>query len=144
MESDFDDDDEENDYYYYQQAIAPENERGIDLVMDHKLNPDNPEVTHEPKLDYLFKIKWTDASHLHNTWETYNDLKEFKGFRKVDNYIKQFIIYDNEVRNDPLTTKEDIEAMDIERERRRMNKRNMYMLRESSIVKEPRRMEKTG
>ncbi|CCG22687.1 Chd1 protein [Candida orthopsilosis Co 90-125] len=119
MESDFDDDDEENDYYYYQQAIAPENERGIDLVMDHKLNPDNPEVTHEPKLDYLFKIKWTDASHLHNTWETYNDLKEFKGFRKVDNYIKQFIIYDNEVRNDPLTTKEDIEAMDIEKERRR-------------------------
>ncbi|CAD1810192.1 SNF2 N-terminal domain family protein [Candida parapsilosis] len=119
LESDFDEDDEENDYYYYQQAIAPEDERGIDLVMDHKLNPDNPEVTNEPKLDYLFKIKWTDASHLHNTWETYNDLKEFKGFRKVDNYIKQFIIYDNEVRNDPLTTKEDIEAMDIERERRR-------------------------
>ncbi|KAI5961746.1 hrp3 [Candida margitis] len=119
LESDFDEDDEENDYYYYQQAIAPEDERGIDLVMDHKLNTDNPELTNEPKLDYLFKIKWTDASHLHNTWESYNDLKEFKGFRKVDNYIKQFIIYDNEVRNDPLTTKEDIEAMDIERERRR-------------------------
>lgn len=120
IESDFDEDeDEENDYYYYQQALAPENERGIDLVMDHKPNPDNLEMTNEPKLDYLFKIKWTDASHLHNTWETYNNLKEFKGFRKVDNYIKQFIIYDNEVRNDPLTTKEDIEAMDIERERRR-------------------------
>ncbi|WLF77799.1 ATP-dependent DNA helicase Hrp3 [Lodderomyces elongisporus] len=122
-EYDEDDDDEEEDangdYYYYQQAIEPEIERGIDFVMDHKLNPDNAEVTNEPKLDYLFKIKWSDASHMHNTWETYKDLKEYKGFRKVDNYIKQFIIYDNEVRNDPLTTKEDIEAMDIERERRR-------------------------
>ncbi|CAK9438640.1 uncharacterized protein LODBEIA_P28640 [Lodderomyces beijingensis] len=123
-ENDDDDDDddeaEENgNYYYYQQAIEPENERGIDLVMDHKINPDNAEITNEPKLDYLFKVKWTDASHLHNTWENYKELKDFKGFRKVDNYVKQFIIYDNEVRNDPLTTKEDIETMDIERERRR-------------------------
>ena len=61
--------------------------------------------TGDPKIDYLFKIKWTDASHLHNTWEKYQDLKLFKGFRKLDNYIKQFIIYDDEIRNDPLTTK---------------------------------------
>ncbi|KAI5966258.1 hrp3 [Candida pseudojiufengensis] len=114
-----DEDEENGNYYYYQQAIEPENERGIDLVMDHKLNPENAEITNEPRLDYLFKIKWTDASHLHNTWETFSDLKDYKGFRKLDNYIKQFIIYDNEVRNDPLTTKEDLEAMDIERERRR-------------------------
>ncbi|KAG7662986.1 hrp3 [[Candida] subhashii] len=119
-EPEFDEDDENGDYYYYQQANEqPEDERGIDLVMDHKLNEDNAELTNEPKLDYLFKIKWTDASHLHNTWEKYQDLKDFKGFRKVDNYIKQFIMYDLEIRNDPLTTKEDIEAMDLERERRR-------------------------
>lgn len=46
-------------------------------------------------------------------------MKNYKGFRKLDNYIKQFIIYDQEIRNDPLTTKEDIESMDIERERKR-------------------------
>ncbi|KAI5967429.1 hrp3 [Candida theae] len=141
IESDFDDADEENDYYYYQQAIAPENERGIDLVLDHKPNPDNLEVTSEPKLDYLFKIKWTDASHLHNTWETFNNLKDFKGFRKVDNYIKQFIIYDNEVRNDPLTTKEDIEAMDIERERRR-DEQDEYVHVERIV--DSQRIEKDG
>lgn len=118
-EPDFDEDDEEGDYYYYQQAIEPENERGVDIVMDHRINEDNAELTNDPKLDYLFKIKWTDASHLHNTWERYQDLKTFKGFRKLDNYIKQFIIYDQEIRNDSLTTKEDIEAMDIERERKR-------------------------
>lgn len=108
-----------NDYYYYEQAMQDEPTRGIDLVLDHKLNEDNAEVTGQPKLDYLFKVKWTDLSHLHNTWESFQTLKDFKGFRKVDNYIKQYILLDQEIRNDPSTTKEDIEAMDIERERKR-------------------------
>lgn len=111
--------DEINDYYYYEQAMQEEPTKGIDLVLDHKLNDENAEVTNEPKLDYLFKVKWTGLSHLHNTWELYLTLKEFKGFRRVDNYIKQYILLDREIRNDPLTTKEDIEAMDIERERKR-------------------------
>lgn len=119
FDHDEEDDEANGDYYYYQQAAEAEEERGIDLVMDHKINEENAELTNEPKLDYLFKIKWSDASHLHNTWETWTTLKEFKGFRKVDNYIKQFIIMDLEIRNDPLTTKEDIEAMDIDLERRR-------------------------
>ncbi|KAG7191531.1 uncharacterized protein KQ657_003035 [Scheffersomyces spartinae] len=118
---------EEDDYYYYQQAQqqttadgdSGASERGIDQVMDHRLNEDNSELTHDAKLDYLFKIKWSDASHLHNTWESWDDLKAIKGFRKVENYIKQFIIADQEIRTDPLTTKEDIEAMDIEKERKR-------------------------
>ncbi|WPK26017.1 hypothetical protein PUMCH_003361 [Australozyma saopauloensis] len=116
---DEDEDDEKGDYYYYEQALAEENAPGIDAVLDHKLNEDNAEVTNEPKLDYLFKIKWSNKSHLHNSWETYSSLKDVKGFRRVDNYIKLFILLDQELRNDPLVTKEDIEAMDIERERKR-------------------------
>lgn len=113
-------DEDEGDYYYYQQAIALEEpEKGIDIVMDHKINTDNATLTNDAKLDNLFLIKWNDSSHLHNTWENWADLKGMKGFRKVENYIKQFILYDQEIRNDPLTTKEDIEAMDIERERKR-------------------------
>lgn len=107
------------DYYYYEQAMAEESARSIDAVLDHKLNPENAEKTGDPKLDYLFKIKWSDASHLHNTWEPWSTLKEFKGSRRVENYIKQFIVLDQEIRDDPYTTKEDIEAMDIERERKR-------------------------
>lgn len=116
---DGEDEDDQGDYYYYQQAEQVEDERGIDLVMDHRLADASNEITGDPKFDYVFKIKWSDASHLHNTWEEWKTLKDFKGFRKVENYIKQFIIYDQEIRSDPLTTKEDIEAMDIERERRR-------------------------
>lgn len=111
--------DVKDDYYYYEQALAEENAPGIDAVLDHKLNEENAEVTNEPKLDYLFKIKWSNKSHLHNSWETYSSLKDVKGFRRVDNYIKLFIILDQELRSDPFITKEDIEAMDIERERKR-------------------------
>ena len=118
LESDANDDEASGDYYYFQQAEA-EDERGIDLVMDHKLNEENVERTGDDKLDYVFKVKWSDASHLHNTWEPWTVLKDTKGFRKVDNYIKQFIVMDSEIRNDSLTTKEDIEAMDIEIERKR-------------------------
>lgn len=115
----------EDDYYYYEQAMQEEEAAGIDMVLDHKLNEDNATVTNEPKLDYLFKVKWSDKSHLHNSWESYATLKEYKGFRRVDNYIKQFILLDQEIRNDPFTTKEDIEAMDIERERKR-DEQNEY------------------
>lgn len=120
LESENENEDEVNDnYFYYQQAVEAEDQRGIDAVLDHKINEENAERTDDPKLDYLFKIKWSDASHLHNSWELWSTLKDFKGFRRVDNYIKQFIILDKEIRDDPLTTSEDIEAMDIERERRR-------------------------
>lgn len=114
-----DEDDEKGDYYYYEQAIAEENAPGIDAVLDHALNEHNAEITNEPKLDYLFKIKWSNKSHLHNSWETCQALKDVKGFRRVDNYIKLFILLDQELRTDPMITKEDIEAMDIERERKR-------------------------
>jgi chromodomain-helicase-DNA-binding protein 1 len=56
---------------------------------------------------------------LHNTWEPYVNLSQLKGVKRLDNYIRQFITLDKEIRIDPLTTSEDIEAMDMERERRR-------------------------
>lgn len=110
--------------YYYGDTEDIEEETSIDLVMDSKPisqseSNDKVEITGDPKNDYVFKIKWLKLSHLHNTWETYEDLRKYKGFRKVDNYIKQFIVMDQEIRQDPYTTKEDIESMDIERERKR-------------------------
>lgn len=111
--------DDANGYYYYEQAPEEEPTNAIDIVLDHKINEENAQETGDWKYDYLFKIKWTGKSHLHNTWEKYSDLKDHKGSRKLDNYAKHFIVLDQEIRNDPSTTKEDIEAMDIERERKR-------------------------
>jgi chromodomain-helicase-DNA-binding protein 1 len=77
----------------------------------------------DPKTDFEYLIKWMDVSHIHNTWETYDSLKEkgLKGFKKLDNYINQYIIQDREYRNDPFVTREDIEQLDIEEETRREN-----------------------
>lgn len=110
--------------HYYTESVEPEVTEGIDLVLDHKKAEETDSGSAEidlatAKKDFIFKVKWTGKSHLHNTWENWTTLKSFKGFRKVDNYIKQFIIADEEIRRDPMTTTEDIEAMDIERERRR-------------------------
>ncbi|ODQ62832.1 hypothetical protein WICANDRAFT_82756 [Wickerhamomyces anomalus NRRL Y-366-8] len=118
-------DDDEDNYYYYDTntETTPVPDNGVDLVIDHQLiDPENePNAFRDlaqAKKDYKFLIKWTGKSHIHNTWEQYSNLVGLKGIKKVDNYIKQFIILDYQIRHDPLTTREDIEAMDIERDRR--------------------------
>lgn len=35
-----------------------------------------------------FLIKWQARSHIHNTWESYEHLKNFKGIKKLENFIK--------------------------------------------------------
>lgn len=35
-----------------------------------------------------FHIKWKGYSHLHNTDELYEFLRQYKGIKRVDNYIK--------------------------------------------------------
>lgn len=67
---------------------------------------------------YKFLIKWNSKSHLHNSWETYSSLKLRKGIKKVDNYIKQVILYKIALIKDPTITKEDLELFSIETERR--------------------------
>lgn len=43
----------------------------------------------ETQLQYL--IKWKSWSHMHNTWETRDDIinQGVKGLKKLDNYIKR-------------------------------------------------------
>ncbi|ODV96681.1 hypothetical protein PACTADRAFT_48505 [Pachysolen tannophilus NRRL Y-2460] len=113
----------EGGYYYENQT---QEDLQIDQVMDSRLigskDDDDSSTIKEigdPKKDYEFKIKWMDKSHLHNTFETYENLQNLRGIKKVDNYIKQYIIYDHEIRSDPYITREDLESMDLEKERRR-------------------------
>jgi chromodomain-helicase-DNA-binding protein 1 len=66
--------------------------------------------------EYL--IKWKGFSHRHDAWHTIADLKNFKGFRRVENYIKK-CQNEDDYRADPRTTEYEIECLndDIERER---------------------------
>ncbi|EEB08866.2 chromodomain helicase hrp1 [Schizosaccharomyces japonicus yFS275] len=99
-------------------AVEEEPEPMIDLVLDHRRREDAE--GDDPKNDYQFFIKWSGVSHLHNTWMNYPDAVSYRGYKKVDNYIKINIVQDRLIRADPTTTAEDIESLDIERERKRM------------------------
>ncbi|KIO30341.1 hypothetical protein M407DRAFT_20608, partial [Tulasnella calospora MUT 4182] len=80
---------------------------------EHKADPEDI-----PQQNMRFHIKWKNFSHLHNTDETYEFLKRFKGVKRVDNYIKQVIGTEKMVFNNPSVTKEELETFNIERERR--------------------------
>lgn len=66
-----------------------------------------------------FIIKWKGYSHLHNTEETYEFLRtsRFKGFKRVDNYIKSVWTIQNRILTSSATSREDLEAFNIEKER---------------------------
>ncbi|KTW30075.1 uncharacterized protein T551_02019 [Pneumocystis jirovecii RU7] len=113
--------DDENDYVYSRSSESKslETQDSIEAVLDHRQvsKQDADESNDEYILEYL--IKWQNRSHLHNTWKTYDELKKSRGWKKVDNYIKQYIDLDKQIRENPTTTAEHIEAMDIESERHR-------------------------
>jgi chromodomain-helicase-DNA-binding protein 1 len=69
-----------------------------------------------PPEAFEFLVKWKNWSHLHDTWDSYEDLRGFKGFKRVDNYIRQVITNDYLIRSDPTVTREEIEQHDINRE----------------------------
>nr|2DY7_A Chain A, Chromo domain protein 1 [Saccharomyces cerevisiae] len=79
----------------------PEDFHGIDIVINHRLKTSLEEGKvlektvpdlNNCKENYEFLIKWTDESHLHNTWETYESIGQVRGLKRLDNYCKQFII----------------------------------------------------
>ncbi|ORX72118.1 hypothetical protein DL89DRAFT_274270 [Linderina pennispora] len=66
-----------------------------------------------------FYIKWKGWSYRHATWDTAEFLKDFKGYKKVENYFKATVLLDYAIRNDPEVSREDIEQLDINREMER-------------------------
>ncbi|ODQ64345.1 hypothetical protein NADFUDRAFT_11323, partial [Nadsonia fulvescens var. elongata DSM 6958] len=138
-EDEFLEDDEETyqdtSYGYQQDSYTPDESvepivtTAIDGVYDHRpmshlIDPNDPtnsdNLTNlDPKSELEYLIKWQQRSHLHNTWESYDALVGLKGIKRLENYLRQQVLIDAEIRRDPYTTREDIEAMDIERERKR-------------------------
>lgn len=81
------------------------------------LSVDDPEDI--PTENLRFLIKWKGYSHLHNTQELYEFLKRFKGFKRVENYIKQVWQNEQNMLGQAQTSREDIEALQIDKERQR-------------------------
>lgn len=65
-----------------------------------------------------FHIKWKNFSHLHNTDETYEFLKRFRGLKRVDNYLKAYKQWQARLAA-PGISREDAEALLLDKERER-------------------------
>lgn len=76
---------------------------------------DDPED--EPNRNLRFLVKWQSYSHIHDTWETFEYLRRFKGFKRVENYIKSVFNVQQSILSNPNTSREDLEALQIEKER---------------------------
>ncbi|KAH8549068.1 SNF2 family N-terminal domain-containing protein [Umbelopsis sp. PMI_123] len=92
----------------------------IEAVLDHRrCHGTETGITDIPERNLEFLVKWKGYAHIHNTWSTYDYLQDFKGFRKLENYIRNSVLEDKAFRRNPETTMEDIEIRDINLERHR-------------------------
>ncbi|KAF7315507.1 ATP-dependent DNA helicase [Mycena indigotica] len=82
-----------------------------------------------------YHIKWKGFSHMHNTDETYEFLKNYKGFKRVDNYIKSYKQWHARV-SDPNISPEDREALQIDRDRQ-IEELDVYRVVEKIITQRP-------
>ncbi|KAJ1889431.1 ATP-dependent DNA helicase Hrp3, partial [Kickxella alabastrina] len=91
----------------------------IEQVRDFRIS----ETAESKRLDVIgnleFFIKWKGWSYRHATWDSATFLKDYKGYKKVENYFKNTVLLDSAIRNDPDATREDIEQLDINREMER-------------------------
>ncbi|KAK6531354.1 hypothetical protein TWF281_008162 [Arthrobotrys megalospora] len=109
LESDYD----QGQYVEWVEDTSP----GIDVILDHRVKEEFDAERYADSRDHLeFLIKWTEQAHIHATWESSADLGQRKGFRKLNNYMNK-VKQDVERRNDPETTREDLERWTLERER---------------------------
>ncbi|KAI3482317.1 hypothetical protein L1887_55078 [Cichorium endivia] len=71
------------------QAGTIEEEDVIESIVGHERHEDRLDEPEDiPTQNLRFIVKWKGYSHLHDTHETYDFLKRYRGFKRVDNYIK--------------------------------------------------------
>ncbi|PPR05826.1 hypothetical protein CVT26_010106 [Gymnopilus dilepis] len=113
----FDEPEDEQTAYYVDPNVQYQEEDEIEAVLGHSREEgreDDPEdIWFE---NVRFHIKWKNFSHLHNTDETYEFLKRFKGLKRVDNYIKAHKQWKARL-DAPGNTREDTEALLLDKER---------------------------
>jgi chromodomain-helicase-DNA-binding protein 1 len=75
-------------------ANAPEDDSPfIGQVLAHEILDNRSYADDElDKQHFRYWIRWEGQSHYHATWESYQDLKNNRGNRKIDNYFKKIII----------------------------------------------------
>ena len=66
--------------------------------------------------DRAVQIKWQDKAHYHSTWETWDTLSQYKGYRRLENFWRTFRDMQQKL-NDPEYPAEDKEQSNINRQK---------------------------
>jgi len=66
----------------------------IEKVVGYRVRDDGELSVDATKHDFEFNIKWHGKSHLHNTWDTFDTLRGYRGLRKLENYFKRVVEYE--------------------------------------------------
>ncbi|KAG8853728.1 hypothetical protein FRB91_004430 [Serendipita sp. 411] len=112
----------------------------IEMVLDHHRDDERKEDPRDNfQANMRFHIKWKGYSHLHNTDELYEFLKQYKGIKRVDNYIKAQLQMLKEVDMGDL---EEEESYKIYRERQREALEKLKVV--ERITQDPEYISKTG
>ncbi|KAF2484302.1 P-loop containing nucleoside triphosphate hydrolase protein [Neohortaea acidophila] len=104
--------------YHYSQ-LPEDNSPAIDIVLNYRLKEGvaaPTDVNAAIKNDYDFFIKWQNQAHYHATWESWADLKNRRGKRRVENFFRKIVLRDLENATDPNVPPEDVESWNLERE----------------------------
>ncbi|KAI1180668.1 CHD1-like protein [Nemania sp. FL0916] len=109
-ESDIDEDESELTPNYWAGGDFPEDTEYIEKIVGHRLK-DGGELTLEStREDVEYNIKWQGKSYLHNTWDTLEILRGYRGVRKLENYHKRTVEYEIDLKyagdEIPLETRE--------------------------------------
>ncbi|RFU79960.1 chromo domain-containing 1 [Trichoderma arundinaceum] len=118
-ESDFEEEDEEDaelaaSYYV---ADYVDDSPYVEKVVKHRLREGHELSYDSTRNDFEYFIKWQGKSHLHDTWESLDALRNVRGFRKVENYFRKFVDQELDIRFGDDVPPETKEQFFLDRER---------------------------
>ncbi|OLN95925.1 Chromo domain-containing protein 1 [Colletotrichum chlorophyti] len=118
-ESDVDDEDEDaselTPNYYVADVV--DDSPYIDKVLRHKLKDGMELSWSSTRNDFEYYIKWQGKSHLHDTWETAETLRGYRGYRRVENYFRTIVEHELLIRFGEDIPPETKEQFFLDRER---------------------------
>ncbi|MBE3049972.1 DEAD/DEAH box helicase family protein, partial [Candidatus Bathyarchaeota archaeon] len=89
----------------------------IEKVMRHRPKDDVQVSIHSRRQDFEYFIKWQEQSHLHDTWETPDTLKDVRGYRRLENYFRKIVEYELDITYSDDTPPESREQYFLDREK---------------------------
>lgn len=89
----------------------------IDIVLQHRRKEDIDPQQELGKHDYEFQIKWQGKAHYHSTWEVWQSLSGYRGFRRLENYFRKIVQEEQRILEDPTVAPEEKEKWILDREK---------------------------